>query len=301
MPLRPRSRLNMAALLNDHGVEFRHGNGDWLQLHCPVCYRGDGKMGLGWSGTVFSCFRCGRLDLFETLSLVLRQPPLECRRIAERYRGDVDPVLGIDRQSSGDLGGVLTMKLPIGSGSLDKPHQEYLKTRVFDLETARCWGLLGTGAAGPIPWRIIAPIKENEKIVCWQARAISPTARERYKTCPDTEAIIPAKCCLYGGDEARGRRSVVVTEGITKVWRLGPGAVATFGATVTNMQAMKIRKHWKRAYILFDEDEAGSAGAEKLAHMLAPLGIQVQLVRVGIADVADLSVENAVQLMGDLK
>ena len=293
--------LDMVRLLNDHGVEFRESSNGWLQLHCPLCYRGDGKLGLGWSGTVFSCFRCGRLDFIETLAQLLQKTPLECRRTADRYRGDIGPLSGGDRPVYGDLGRVSTVKLPYGAGELAGPHLKYLESRDFSPETAKRWGLLGTGAAGLIPWHIVAPVMEGGRIVCWQARAISEHASTRYKTCPDAEAIIPAKNCLYGMDAAKRNRAVVVTEGITKVWRLGPGAVATFGATVTSTQVLKLAQGWKQVFILFDYDEAGCDGSRKLARRLAPLGVSVIVLEMEeLTDPADMDQKAADRLMKGL-
>lgn len=296
-------RLDMAQLLADYGVEFRESSNGWLQLHCPLCYRGDGKMGLGWSGTVFNCFRCGRLRLMDVLPPLLRLTPPKTIEVLVKYRKRVIPRSNMDHTSSAVLGGVLGVKMPSGTGKLTAPHLKYLKSRGFDPETARTWGLLGTGAVGPLPWRIVAPIVQDGKAVCWQARAISPDARERYKTCPDAEAVIQAKDCLYGIDQARERSTVVVTEGITKVWRLGPGAVATFGATVTERQAELLWMGWKAIFILFDRDEAGNAGAAKLAGTLAPLGMKVVIIQLPneLRDAADMTQEDADQLMGNLQ
>jgi DNA primase len=178
-------------------------------------------------------------------------------------------------------------------------HREYLKTRRFDPDRLeRDWGLLGTGNLGPFAHRIIIPIVQGGKLVCFQGRDISGKAASKYKSCPDDKAVLPIKSCLYGLDKVRGD-SVVVTEGPTKVWRLGSGSVCTFGATVTSQQ-VKTLTRFRRVFILFDEDEAGADGADKLSRQLAVLGSHCCIVTAGVKDVAELSDREAAELMAGL-
>jgi DNA primase len=178
-------------------------------------------------------------------------------------------------------------------------HRNYLKTRNFDPnQLEQDWGLLGTGPVGPFAHRIIIPIIQSGKLVCYQGRDITGKSPMRYKSCPDDKAILPIKSCLYGLDQVTGD-SVVVTEGPTKVWRLGAGSVCTFGATVTDNQ-VGILKQFKRVFLLFDEDEAGEEGANGLAHRLVVLGTNCMVVSAGIKDAAELSNEDAKELMNSL-
>lgn len=293
--MRPK-RIDIARLLDDHGIEYVQAANGWINLPCPICYRGDGKFGLGWNGSGFHCFRCGKLDRLDVLKLLLNTGTAETLQTLSRYQGDITPAPARFNLSSRDLGGVLTVKMPYGTIRMANRHREYLKARHFDpdkLETE--WGLLGTGPVGPYAHRIIIPVFQGGKLVSFQGRDITGKAANKYKSCPDDKAVLPIKNCLYGLDKVRGD-SVVVTEGPTKVWRLGAGSVCTFGAMATDQQ-VKILTRFRRLFILFDEDEAGQEGADKLSRRLAVLGSHCCIVTVGVKDVAELPDKDAAVLI----
>lgn len=289
--------LDLARLLDDHGIEHRQGNGDWTQLCCPFC--DDRDFHLGWSGTVFSCFRCGRLGRVEVVAALLDLTPSRTAQELLKYEGHINPQPTPSDASWADLGRKKRLFLPHGTTWLAERHRSYLKTRQFDPDRLEAdWDLLGTGTVGPFAHRIIIPIVQGGKFVCYQGRDITGRSPSKYKSCPDDKAITPIKSCLYGSDKVRGE-SVVVTEGPTKVWRLGAGAVCTFGATVTAAQ-VTILKRFRRAFLLFDEDEAGREGADKVGRELATLNIRSTIITVGIKDAAELPQADADALMREL-
>lgn len=294
-----RQNLNLIQLLDDHHIEYRGSDSKWISLACPFCYKGDGKFGLGWSGTAFNCFKCGRLGQFEVIAALLDQTLARAAKTLSKYRGHTKTIPrhldGVGR----NLTTVPTVILPYGTAKMTARHQNYLKTRNFDPnQLEQDWGLLGTGPVGPFAYRIIIPILYKERLVCYQSRDITNKSKMRYKTCPDTEAIQPVKDCLYGIDKVPGD-SIVVTEGVTKVWRLGPGSVATFGALTSDAQ-VKLLISFKKIFILFDEDRAGQDGAAELAWKISVFGLLPIIITVGIKDVAELSNADARGLMKDL-
>ncbi len=292
---------DMALLLSDHGIEYRQAANNWINLACPVCYKGDGKFGLGWNGTGFHCFHCGTLDRLDVLKLLLNTSTTETLATLSRYqRGITAAPLHSDALQA-NLGGVSTVKLPYGTAAMTNRHKNYLQARQFDpgrLEAE--WGLLGTGPVGPFAHRIIIPIISHltNTICCFQGRDITDKAANKYKSCPDDKAVLPIKSCLYGLDKVQGN-SVIVTEGPTKVWRLGTNSVCSFGATVTTAQ-MQLLQQFRRVFILFDEDDAGAEGADKLSRELVVLGTHCIIVSAGVRDVAELSDGDAKILMKDL-
>lgn len=298
LTMRPK-RIDMARLLDDHGVEHIQASNGWINLPCPICYRGDGKFGLGWNGSGFHCFRCGKLDRLDALKLLLNTGTAETLQTLSRYQGDITPALARFNPSSGNLGGVLTVKMPYGTSELADRHKQYLISRNFDPEKLSSeWGLKGTGPVGSFAHRIIIPVVQNGKLVSFQGRDITGKAPSKYKSCPDSESVIPIKSCLYGLDKVTGD-SAIVTEGPTKVWRLGSRSVCTFGATVTSAQ-VKLLKRFRRVFILFDEDEAGAEGADRLARELVVLGTFCTIVTAGIRDVGELSDVDAKALKREL-
>jgi 5S rRNA maturation endonuclease (ribonuclease M5) len=293
--------LDLERLLDDFGIEYRKSGGDWIQLKCPSCYAGDGKFGLGWQGKIFTCFRCGRIDRVDVVSALLDTPRADTFKIISKYTvGKTPPSRHFDHTLT-ILDHKDRVKMPYSAVKMADRHRAYLEKRHFDPEALELeWGLLGTGPVGPFANRIIIPITDplTKTVCCFQGRDITGKSPNKYKSCLDNEAVIPIKSCLYGLDRVVGD-SVVVTEGPTKVWRLGAGSVCTFGATVTNVQ-VKLLKQFQRVFLLFDEDEAGQEGAKKVGKELAVFGMNTVLVTAGIEDVAELSSRDAAELMKEL-
>jgi len=291
--------LDLEKLLDDFGIECRKSGGEWIQLKCPFCYRGDGKFGLGWQGRIFNCFLCGRLDRLDVIAALLGTPKKEALKIISKYERGKTPLARHLDHTLTTLQHSKEVKMPYGATKMTEWHRAYLRKRNFDPEVLELeWGLLGTGPVGTFSNRIIIPIAQEGKTVCFQGRDITDKSSNKYKSCPDEEAVVPIKSCLYGIDKVVGE-SVVVTEGPTKVLRLGAGSVCTFGATVTDTQ-VKLLKRFQQVFLLFDEDEAGTEGAEKVGKELAVLGVNAVLVTTGIRDVAELSSRDASELMKEL-
>lgn len=291
--------IDIIRLLDDHGIEHRTASNGWEQLACPFCYTGDGKFGLGWSGTVFSCFHCGRLDRLEVLKSLLNMDVRQTLQVMSQYqRGTIPRPKSFDAPTT-STGHPTSVALPYGTAALSDRHKKYLIDRGFSPEQLVAeWKLQGTGPIGPYAHRIIIPVYFNEEIVCFQGRDITGLSAEKYKSCQDKNAVIPIKDCLYGWDKIR-KDSAVITEGPTKVWRLGAGSICTFGATVTNKQIEALSK-LRQVFILFDEDEAGQEGADKLSQTLAVLNTRPIIISIGVKDVADISQQEAKELMSDL-
>jgi len=105
--------------------------------------------------------------------------------------------------------------------------------------------------------RLIIPIYHNRKMVGWQARATyecdwKKSTFPKYYTAPGT----PRRHILYNFDNAKKYKSIVVVEGPTDVWRVGPQAVCTLGATITSQQQALIEKSFKHfsGVLLYDPD-----------------------------------------------
>ena len=105
------------------------------------------------------------------------------------------------------------------------------------------------------------------KLVTWTTRSIGngPT---RYVSAPKNCEGIPIKETLYGEDYAR--QAVVVCEGPTDVWAMGPGAVATFGLNVTESQILRLSAYHVRA-ICFDNQPEAQVRAKVLVQDLSCL------------------------------
>ncbi len=105
--------------------------------------------------------------------------------------------------------------------------------------------------------RLIIPIYHNKKMVGWQARPPYDTDWKlshlpKYYTAPGT----PRRQILYNLGNAAKYKVGVICEGVTDAWAVGPQAVCTLGASMTQQQKVLFKKHFKdyAGVLLYDPD-----------------------------------------------
>lgn len=238
-----------------------HCRSGWIQFDCPFCGKGTNKYHMGYSldGRFANCWRCGHHSLASTiaeltglsikskqLQSVVKSLPSEKIEIVER-RGKLE--------------------LP-NTGKLLKQHKEYLRSRGFDnieeLETL--WNIKGIGIDANLAWRIFLPIYYNGEVVSWTTRSISKETKRRYIGAAAHQEIIDKTHLLYGQHYAR--HAVIVCEGPFDVWKIGPGAVGTFGLNFSQQQILQLLKYPVR-YICMDNEIVAQQRARGLADMLS--------------------------------
>ena len=90
-------------------------------------------------------------------------------------------------------------------------------------------------------------------------------------------------------------------------WKLGAGAVCTFGSSVTQEQVLEM-SHWRKVFLAFDHEPAAIEHARDVAKQLSSLGTEAFLVNTdfgldsagNVRDVGDLSVSEARDFMKDV-
>lgn len=296
--------LNFQRLCEDNRLEIasgqdKHYRDGWINIACPFCTGNPGHH-LGYDTELdrFVCWRCGSHKTIDVLEKLLNIPNWEARRMFVQYKGR--PVARDRSRLQPKIRRVSKLNLPIDCGSLQQIHIDYLKSRLFDPEAlARIWGLMGTGRIGPYKFRIIAPITFEGQLVSYQGRDVTGLSPLRYKACPQNEEVRDHHSCLYGLDQVP-RESIVIVEGITDAWRLGPGAVATFGIKYTQEQ-VRLMKRFKNRYVFFDSaDPEAFHQARKLANELSAFQGNVEMLRNDTKDPALMTQEAANRLMLDL-
>lgn len=253
--------MNITDLFEEHGVEFRragehhHVTRKYIGIECPFCSPNLGKFRLGLRivGKPYAtCWQCGPIrlgDLFSALGIPVQQL---------HGLDDVPESKAIKHQGS--------LKLPQGLGPLAIQHQLYLENRGFDPgELERLWGLRGIGVSGRLSWRIWIPVQQRGETVSWTTRSIGEAAKLRYISAPSTDESTSIKDTLYGLDYVR--HAVIVTEGPTDVWKIGPGAVCTFGMNVSLQQLRQLAEVPYRL-ICFDNEPGAKRRALDLAERL---------------------------------
>jgi DNA primase len=120
------------------------------------------------------------------------------------------------------------------------------------------------------PTKIIFPYIEYDDIVYWQGRSFSDSIKEF--EFPDERAVgIGKSQFIYGFDNAEPGQPVFVVEAIFCALTLGPGGLATGGATMSADQVRKIRA-LNPAYVVLapDNDKEGLASLYKNWKLLNP-------------------------------
>lgn len=279
----------------DYTTEHHHCTGRFLNVHCPFC---PGKqnyhLGLHLAEGFCNCWRCGHHSIGAVIKQLVGCSWEEVYRIRDRY-SDVGRVIETIKKVSTSP---FTL-LPYGVAALQETHKNYLIQRQFNpVELAKKWELSGTGHLGEYKFRIIAPIYVQNRLVSYQGRDITNRSSLKYMACRGEDEVIHHKHTLYGIDKIRGNR-VVVVEGITDVWRLGDGAVATFGIKWTKQQMLLLAKY-KDVLILYDLQEQAREQASKLADELAMVTNVTLLNLETVSDPAAMPQRDADKLMKSL-
>ncbi len=278
--------IDFAKFCKDYKIEIspkghQHSRKDWINVECCFCSGNKGyHLGYSQKEGYFKCYRCGWHSTEKVISSFSRADSNFVYKILKEYRGRskyyVEPIPDIRPTS---------LNLPRGASLMTERHKQYLRNRNFDPDKLeKEYGLLGTGADGDYKFRIIAPIYFDGRLVSYQGRDITNKQAAKYKGCADEDEVIPHKSILYGWDQIpyNSERCIVV-EGITGVWRLGPGSLATFGVEYTPSQLRLLALRFKDIYLLFDPDQAGEK-AEKLTDELLSLGRNATVLEIMIPE-----------------
>ena len=175
------------------------------------------------------------------------------------------------------------------SSRLSRPFRKYLEGRNFDPEHIQeLWKIQTLGITTHLKWRIWIPIYHHAQLVSWTTRAIGLEARgPRYITAPPKHETIHHKELLYGEDFCR--HAIIVCEGPLDAWRIGPGAVATFGTSVTPAQILKISKYPMRAICFDAEPEARKRARALRDQLLSFPGVTLRVELESGLDAADMN------------
>lgn len=252
----------------EHGKNWQPG---WLQIKCPCC--DDHEMHGGFNLTYgnYNCWRCGKHRVTEVISIILGITKSEAWHVIKGYRTAYIPKIQDRKRATSSI-----LKLPECT-PLKKQHKKYLIGRNFDpKKLENDWDLMGTNHLGDYKFRIIAPIYLKNRLISFQGRDITGQSTLRYQACPIKNEVINHKHSLYGIDFVSNRRTIVV-EGITDVWRLGKGTVATFGTSFKLEQILLLKEYVDYCAILFDRSAAAQQHAYQLDVSLQSMGVQTEI------------------------
>ena len=258
MERRPKDAIEFTDFCDKFRIEYRtegkHTRRGWVQIDCPNCGRDSKKFHLGFNlkYRTLNCWKCGKKQLGSTLATLSGLTP-------KQVSGYIARIPKTEFESIEVQGNFVC---PKGVKPLNDAHKAYLRSRDYNWRRIeRIWGIMGIGIAPKLSHRIWIPIEYGGKQRSWTTRSISDAPDvTRYISADPTQELISHKKLLYGEDYAGN--AIIVVEGPLDVWRIGPGAVGTFGTRPTASQITRIAKYPVR-YICFDH------GAERQSQLLA--------------------------------
>lgn len=255
--------MKFQEILDKYGIDYKtenhhHCRPGWIQFDCPFCGKHSKKYHMGFSVHFHftNCWKCGGHSLFSVLQELLNVSSSSASKIIKN--------LDIERPVEEKVRG--TLKIPYGVSDLLPIHKQYLMGRNIDPEYAiKTWKIRGLSQVGKLSWRIFIPIHFKEEVVSWTTRTIRDSSI-RYLSALAEHESIPHKSLLYGEDYAKD--TIIVCEGPLDVWKIGKGAVATFGTSVSASQILKMIKYPNRI-ICMDQEPNAQKTAQNICDTLS--------------------------------
>lgn len=268
--------FDVKGYLEDKGIAYATSGENispgWIGMNCPKCYDTKNHFGINLRNKLYSCWRCGTRGNPFTLVQMIEgiNDSREIQLILKKYFGDVSVVEDIPYPDNLILPSEfvfmedwLRTQKEYSDKGWSLSHEQwaaahvlaYLQVRGYPVEeTIHKYKLMWTGILGRWAFRMIIPVFMNGHMVNFAARAVSGQ-EPKYKNCPNARAPMPINDTIYGYDDFGEGETWVLVEGPLDKWRLGKGAAAIFGLTLTSAQAnLLFHKKPKKLIFLYDED-----------------------------------------------
>jgi DNA primase len=239
----------------------------WIGVPCKLCGDTSGHTHGAFSKKTgnYNCWRCGNHPLYKVIA--------EMENCSYRQAIELIKKYSIDSQYEQEekiYAASLDIAKVADAEKMNKHHRHYLQKRNFDDKfLEKEYGLLGTGFLGDYPHRIIAPIIYKNQEVSFTSRTIidrPPT----YLFCKSDKEVVHYKNILYNLDKIKN--NIILVEGVTDVWRIGRGAVASFGLTVTEKQLVLLlttaMEHDTTIFVCLDPEPVAQKKAKKIVQKM---------------------------------
>ena len=231
-------------------------------IHCGATGGGKPYMAVARTYTATACYICHTNDFYSFVKAVTGVTDYDgLKGIYKKYGDNVG--FSHNRAQEVEVQRPTTLEIP-GTTKLIKPAKEYLEDRGYD--ATFIWGKYGlksTRYESRVPYRIVIPIKFNNREISYTARSYVKGVEPRYISCEGINEITPHKEVFYGIDNVKGRNVVVVEGGGPDVWRAGNGFIGSFGTEITQQQILLLASRFDNIYFLFD---SGESEAQKHAY-----------------------------------
>ena len=290
--------------LDSRGIAYdqegKNVQSGWIAMQCLYCDDHSNHLGIDLDSKGINCWRCPAKGTVIKLIMTLDKCSFpQAILTVEQFSNSR---VYVDRKPTHISH--LTAKpqhvtLPdIANNSLNEIHRRFLIKRRFDPEYIfREYKLLSNGPVGEYKLRLIIPFYQRRRVVTFTTRDVTDKAHIPYVHCAKNKSIYHPKDTLYNLDNAEDE--VIVVEGVTDVWRIGKGSVATCGDKWTAKQA-KLLSKFKRVFILFDMEEEAQQNALALANDVSAFVNEVEVLEFGSSDPADLKEDDIKHLRNSI-
>jgi hypothetical protein len=273
--------MDIIQLYDDFSVDYRteghkHTRPGWVNTECPWCEGNIGyHLGYHLDDNYYVCWRCGYHPVVATVAKLIDLPERETYLLIKKYGSNIPRL-----PTKSIVAPVKEHRLPTNTGPLLEHHKRYLEKRNFDPDyLEREWNLLSTGPISKLDEydyknRILIPFIWDGQEVSFDTRIPQDKAshEERYKACPKNRELISHKDILYGRQD-KWRKSGVLVEGPTDVWRFGVYSFAVSGIKYTPRQVRVISQRFKRVAVCFDDDPQAFIQATRIVAELKFRGV----------------------------
>lgn len=195
------------------------------------------------------------------------------------------------------------------NGTLDLLALTYLKRRGLSEDEIELYDIRFSDS-GKYYGRILVPISENDKVVCFATRSFMPFIKPKYLYPHRGETLFTPGEAIFGYEEAwkdtiYNIASMVITEGIFDAIAVnrvkGVRGLAILSSHLTEGQLCKLLKLSKKFTYLVALDADAHKDAVKIAEQLANLGRTVKLVLLEKGDPASVSEEELMKALDAAK
>ena len=276
-----------------------------ITIRCPCCPDDDPDPSRhGNLDTMTGRYSCWRCKGSHPSVVIARAGHISVQAASELIRKNTTG--GTFIQQEEETTRVESIKLPGSVMPLDV-HKNYLEGRGFDIDElqfyhgVRFTGMMERWEGTDWGLRVIIPVYDRKcRLVSFQGRDCTGHSAYRYLFPPKDRQIQDCKTLLYGAELCGGTDRLIVVEGVMDAWKLGKGAVCTFGTSVTSSQILEMSR-WRNVYIAFDNEPVAKEHAVDIAKELSSLGSNAYIVNTdfglnadgSVKDIGDLSTNDA--------
>jgi len=270
-------------------TEGRNVSRGWIGVQCPWCGDESNHLGINLNSKTINCWRCGTTGMiFQYIQEIEQCTKSKVQSLINQFQ---DYTLDyVEREEETER----QCKKPKGiSRNFAGEFQNWIHSRRFDPSLLiKKYKLLVGKEIGFFKYRLVIPVYLNHRVVTYVGKDITNRQREPYKNWPKQKSRLDVKETLYNIDTVKD--TALIVEGVTDVWRIGDGTVATFGTKYTKEQIRMLGRKCKKAYIMFDAD--ATAYAFKFASDLSSVVEKIEVLELEQGDPADLSDKEAAEV-----